>query len=534
MSTLNPSDSLMRLRKLSVSSLHPAWTNSLFIWWFVTLGGVVLAVWLLMLGQGSLVAGVIVFTLLWVTTMMDKAFSLPVIIAFLFLLGDIRRVIGMGVGFPQLDPLLLVGPALSFILAIPILMRLRFPDYLSRVMFYLMVVMVLEIVNPKQGSLFVGLTGAMFCLVPLLWFWIGREFGSPKLLSTLLYRVLIPLSVVAAGMGIYQTYAGFLPWQAAWVTAVASHYHALYLASGVVRSFGFSVNGIEYINLLLMGSVATLSAFFAGRRVYIFLFPLLATALFLSSSRTSIVKLLFALAMTWALRGKRGRGWIVRLGLALVVGIGGLSYSLSHLVPTQPSTPVVVRTKTSGSQESEPDAASASTQHQLQGLAHPLDKKYSTAQSHSTLFMGGLMQGIKSPIGSGLGAMSLGAGKFEGGDSDSAGSTEVDISDMFVSNGLIGGALYLVVIVLALWKCIAFSRVAPLYIGLPAMGVLTSLIGGWIATGQYALGPTVWLIIGVMSRYDFAKKTATEKRPVRSRLQPPASSTVRRPTSSVA
>ncbi len=476
----------MRTRQLpNPALLLPAWPH----WrlWVLTLASLVPALWLLFHDQLNNLVAVLFFAALLILTVVNKRLSILATLIYLFLLGDIRRVVGTLVGFPALDPLLLVGPGISAVLALPMFLRLRLQDSLSKAVFALMVVMALEIVNPRQGSIAVGVAGAMFYLVPLLWFWIGRQYGDDALLRMVIYRVVIPVGVLAAILGAVQTYIGFLPWEKVWIAAVADHYKALNLGNGFIRSFGFSVNSVEYIDLLLVASTCAAAAFFSGKRPYGLLVPALGAALFLASSRTALLRFLFAAAAAWALSSRGGRGWVTRLVVALSLGAGLLVFSIAHV-------------SSSDGKAGQSSAASASAQHQLQGLSHPLDSRYSTAGLHSQMFSRGILAGFTNPIGNGLGSTTLASSKL-GGDESAAGSSEVDISDAFISMGVIGGGIYLTVIVLIVRRALAFSTSAPRSVGLPAVGLLAALIGAWIALGQYAISPTVWLLIGILSRY---------------------------------
>ena len=464
--------------------------------WIAALACLLSLLWLLVHGQLTFLAFLLMLSGLAIATAIDKPLSICLTIAYLFLLGDIRRLVHMLAGFPKLDPLLLVGPLVSLLLALPLLLRFRLKDPLSKATMALMVIMLLEIVNPIQGSIVVGIAGAMFYVVPLLWFWIGREYGTDQLLEALIYKIVMPLAVLAGALGTWQTYVGFLPWESAWIAQVTSIYHALNLGGGFIRSFGFSVNSIEYTNLLLVASVSVLAAFFAGRRRYGLLFPGIVFVLFLASSRSSIVKLLFATAVAWALSSKGGKGWALRLPFALAVGIGLAAFSLSQI----------------SSESGGPDksAAGFSTEHQVQGLEHPLDSKRSTASLHATMFLDGFRTAFAYPIGYGLGAVTMGAGRL-GGDETVAGSSEVDISDAFISMGIIGGLLYLYTIFLIVRRALAFGSFAPKYLGLPTLAILAAMGGGWIALGQYAIGPLVWFIIGVLSRHSVAASVPSRR-----------------------
>ncbi len=135
----------------------------------------------------------------------------------------------------------------------------------------------------------------------------------------------------------------------------------------------------------------------------------------------------------------------------------------------------------------------------MEGLSHPLDNKKSTANLHLGMFTTGITEGIHYPIGYGLGATTLGAGKF-GGDPSASGSSEVDISDAYITMGLVGGGLYSFTIFLVIRRALTYGRTAPRHLGLPLLGMLASLGGAWIALGQYAIAPLAWFLIGVLSR----------------------------------
>lgn len=537
---MNTSSNLANVPGPGAAALRRAWRPHLrgnlgsgVRWWLLTLGALLIGLWLLFKGQGSLLGAAVAFLGLMIIAIADVESCVLYTLAFLIAMGDLRRILVYFVGLPTLDPMLLVGPLATLVIALPILMRIRLKDASSKLAFALLCIMTLEIFNPRQGPIMTGMTGAMFCIIPVLWYWIGRKYGSIKLLQSVIYRVILPLGLVAACMGLYQSYIGFLPWQGAWASSVASHYHSLYLASGVIRSFGFSVNSVEYANLLLMASTVSLSAFFSGKRVYVLFFPLLATALFLASSRSAIIKLLVAVAFAWSLSGRPGQKWALRFAFAIVIAFGGMAYSLSQVVPENTGPAVEVRTRSKSAGQNNNEAVTASTQHQLLGLAHPLDKKYSTAQGHADMFSNGLLQGIKNPIGIGIGSVTMASGNAKLGTENAGGegSTEVDISDMFVSTGLVGGLLYVAFIIVFFRKIIEFGQGAPKSVGLPALGIVAALLGTWIAAGQYAIGPTVWFIIGAISASQFAigGRTLQVKSKAYLQVDPPGVSEQSRP-----
>jgi hypothetical protein len=84
------------------------------------------------------------------------------------------------------DALLLVAPLAAFFLCCLTAVsgkRLSRGGGLSIAVLLLAVLMTAQIFNPAQGGLVVGLGGALFYLVPLLWFWIGSHEDYNKLMG---------------------------------------------------------------------------------------------------------------------------------------------------------------------------------------------------------------------------------------------------------------------------------------------------------------------------------------------------------------
>lgn len=462
-------------------------TRNLDVWMY-GIGFLIPALYLFLHQQFSLLSACVSFGMLLILWLRDRKTAFAATFVFLFALGDIRRIIDMAQGTRGLDPMLLVGAVFAIYLAVPLLLRVKLTDAMSKAVLALLVIMVLEIFNPRQGSLLVGFSGAVFYIVPVLWFWIGRQFATDRILSTLFYRVVIPMGVLAALLGFYQTYIGFLPWEDAWIQSVKNDFMALNLGGGHIRAFGFSGNSVEFGNLLLLASTFVLAAIYSGRRAYALLLPVLLAAILLASMRAVILKLLFASTMMWAVRAGGGRAWIQRFVIGLVVGVGLLGYSVSRA--------------TGGGEQTLTDRSSSAqfaTAHVTEGFAHPLDSKYSTAGGHWQLFLAGIERGFTYPIGVGLGAVTLGAGKF-GGDSSVSGSSEIDISDAFISMGAFGGLLFLFIILLGFRLAFRYVQEVPHSISLPMMGLLTATVSAWIALGQYAVGPFVWFCLGAIAQ----------------------------------
>lgn len=416
--------------------------------------------------------------------------------AYLLLLGDVRRIVSMFAASYGLDPLLVVGALFTISIALPMFRDVRVRDRLSVAMLLLLGIMLLEIVNPKQGSILVGLSAGLFYVVPVLWFWIARRFGTDRLCYLLLFRIVAPLGILAAMLGLYQTFIGFLPWEEAWIqAALAAGYNSLLLNGEHVRSFGFSVNGVEYVSLMVVTAILLCSAGLAGRTAYFLPVPIVFTAIFYASTRGGILRVLFGVAMVWAVRGyaRRRASFGPRLAFALFCGLGALAYTATRAAEGN-STYVDAKTL---------DTSQAATSHVVQGFAHPLDAKSSTAGIHASMIGFGLMSGLTNPVGSGLGFVTLGADKFGG----NGGSTEVDISDAFVTMGLPGGLCFLYIIYLTFCYAFEYLRSGEKVLAYSMMGLLAATLGAWIGQGQYALAPFTCFCIGFLTKKHLDRTT---------------------------
>jgi hypothetical protein len=456
--------------------------------------------WLLVHNQPRTMVAVITLAQLAVLSKLNRSLGLSAALALLFLLGDFRRIIGGLFGYPTFDLLLLVTPAFALIIALPSLLHLRLNDPITKGIFALMVVMALEIVNPRQGGISVGLTGAMFYMVPMLWFWIGNRYGTEDIIGKVLYQVVLPLSVLAACLGFYQTYVGFLPWEQAWLDS-GSGYAALHVGDKI-RPFGFSVSFAEYATLLQLGAGIAIAGWFSGRKVLAIWLPLVLPALFLASMRQAVVKLVVAIAVMWGFRRARKRGFLVRFLISLSVIVGLMQVGLSRFA-TAPT--------------SDSSMAQALIQHQAAGLSDPLNQKTSTLRLHAGYVASGLVQGFTHPLGAGLGSTTSASQKLGDGSGDDRdfSNTEIDITDMFVALGLVGGFCYLFVVIAVIHAIFRYAQTAQKKVALAVVALLVCTGGTWLISGQYSVSAIDWFVIGAVAAA--TRKVAPVSRVARAR-----------------
>lgn len=431
------------------------------------------------------VTAAILTTVLCALAMRSPASGAAVTLGFLALLGDYRRYAGHFEGYPSSDALLLVAPVTAFFLCCLTVVsgkRVSGSGGLCVAVLLLAALMAAQIFNPAQGDLVVGLGGALFYLVPLLWFWIGRVYGNRLTVELVLRRVIVPVGVLAAVLGLWQSVRGLLPFEAAWVEATnadTTNYNAVLISQNVVRAFGFFNSSAEYARFLLLATTVIVALWLADRSRWIWLVPALLAAIFLTSSRGPVVLFVLTAVVLWAVRGARRSAWLPRFVVASAAGFSLLAAGLLGLKATHLS-----------------DRVDVLVTHQVEGLLNPADTEKSTAIGHLALSAQGVVEGFVSPAGRGLGSTTLAASKFGAG----VYSAEMDFANLFYSLGFIGGFLYLTVVAWAIARGLSVWNRRRTSIELAMLAVLICTLTAWMIGGEYSIAAIVWFVIGAADR----------------------------------
>jgi hypothetical protein len=396
------------------------------------------------------------------------------LVVWLFALGLLRRIVGtIGPGGP-LDPLLLVGPVVLATLVISTTPRSKFRGRtpLANLVLAMSALLVLSAFNPLQGGPLVGLAGLLFTVVPMLAFWIGRAAGDEGLVRGVL-KLYAGLSLVAAAYGLYQTFVGFPVWDEQWI--LQGGYSALNVG-GVTRAFGTSSSASEYATFLGVGLVAW---FTLTPRPLLALpaFALLGCAIFYESSRGIIFGLALTLGLLGAMRRRVPLPLAIAAAAAAVVGVIWFSGRILPAADAGHST-------------------AALTEHQLGGLADPLNPETSTLPLHLGYFWSGFVSGLLNPAGHGVGTVNIASAKFGGAGQ----ATELDPSNMAVAAGLPGLALYLCLAGTGFHRAYKAAKLRHDRLTLCAFGVLVAMAFHWLNGGQYSVAILPWFLLGWLDR----------------------------------
>ncbi len=440
---------------------------------------VALAIWLIIKGQGRAAVAMALMICFVVLAVQHPLQALFILLIYLTFLADIRRLLIYILPWSGKDPLLLIGPAAAGFLVLGALLkrRIQLDTPLARIMTMLMLVMFIQIFNPLQGGLTVGVAGALFYIAPLLWFWVGRTYLSEVFMARV-FRLLAVLALLVVAVGFYQAIWEYLPHQKAWIEA-GGGYSAL-LVGDRYRPISVFSSSAEYVQFLTIGGVIYLAYFLIYRQGIALLgYSLMIAGILLAGTRSPLVLLAFATAVMWAVRGSHFASWTVRLlgGLALVgLFLTLLLSQLEHLPLPEQVRPMIER--------------------QVSGLSDPLNEETSTAPDHIMMVIDGFRQGFTRPWGKGLGATTLAASRF----GDGGASTEQDFSDMFVALGLVGGTLYLLVILYIFRNAITYWHQQRSLISLGILGIAVTTFGLWLAGSHYAASAIIWLSFGFLDR----------------------------------
>jgi hypothetical protein len=383
-----------------------------------------------------------------------------------------RLLIPFG-GWRSHDPLLLVAPAVAIIVLAELGWSKR-RSRLSTLVAAFLLIAVAEAANPS-GSPKAGVVGLFFVVGPLLWFFVGRELADGRLVANIL-TVVVAAAVTISLYGLSQSEGHFTSWDNSWIAHVG--YAALSLGAHSIRAFGTFSSAAEYGAYLAAALLVCIAAAMHGRMYALAATPLLGVALFLEGSRGVVV---LTVAATIALVGLRTR----RVGAAAVT----IAIIVGALVLAWPKI-------NSFAQSQSQQSGNVVVQHQVGGLTHPLNSRQSTLVAHWDLFLNGMKGVVTHPFGLGTGSTNLAGAQYGGAQQQ----TEVDVSNMFIGLGIIGGVLFVLIVLTTLRHAFAVYRTRSDVVGLAVLGILLVSIGQWLNGGFYALAPLIWLLAGWVER----------------------------------
>lgn len=421
--------------------------------------------------------------------------------------GLLRRAQYLFLPYTATDPIHLVTPAVTFLGLVLLLQRRKLKVLNATPLAWLVSILAsiyfLQMFNPIQGGLSVGLSGALFYLVPVAWFYFGQDI-KPEFLTRALQLVVV-LGLVTSLYGLYQLAYGFPSFEQTWVDstdaygsiAVGNIKRALatyssaeewgrYIQVGAIIAFGFCAGAVGYLK----------------RGGWLICGLGLTVMLLLTGQRTALFGLLLGTVILIAIGAQTWRGMVVRFMLVVAAGL---------LIVAVAKTP---------------------TDDDI--LSHGEDERFQSVLNHSTKGAlrpteeGSLLERFEiwskfatetiphNPLGMGLGATSLGALRFDS--SYDLPSVDSYFISLVISCGLPAALLFMWILgraALLSWRSFRASargsREAQVWrvvtALMPAL-ILNSFFGNTFTL--YSVAPVGWLLVGWISAEQLRKTEARD------------------------
>lgn len=416
------------------------------------------------------------FLLVFACLMIVRERIVSFLIIYLALMGLIRRALIPIAGWSSFDPLLILGPSITVVIALSLfwenkkvyIMGSSKPD---KLMLTLFVIGCVQIVNPLSGGLTSGLIGSMYIIIPWLWYFVAfYKFNSANIRT--IFNVIEIVGTAIALYGLYQTFYGILPFEEKWVDITG--YAALYLAEDTVRAIGTFPSAQEFVFFTMMTFMIGVTRLIMTKKYFVHLPVVLISLLsiFFASSRTIIFFMAVAVFIVLVLSKKT---ILARLTTSI--------FSLLLFYTIWTSLPIL--------NPAWFGAAEPAVTHMVEGLIDPLAEDQ-TGLGHIERFVDGMKSIFINPIGHGIASITKAADK---GSSIEAMSTEIDVSNMIVALGA-GGVVYILVILITLIKATLLIIKKRSIEMVTILGILIGSLGQWLNGGFYLVPIIIWILVG--------------------------------------
>ncbi len=409
--------------------------------------------------------------------------------------GLLRRAQYLFVDYASEDPIHLLTPIVTLFALVLLIRSRRLEIFLATplagAVSALGIIYLLEIFNPLQGGLLVGAAGALFMLVPLVWFYFGQSVDERFIHKVL--QLLVVLGILTSLYGLYQLLFGYPAFEQYWIDN--TDFYVSINVGHIRRALATFSSAEEWGRYAEFGSIAAFGFAIGTRRMlqrcgWAVASAVLLGAVVLTGERTAIFGLL-AGAGTLILLGARGfPQMIMRVGL-LVLPI------VLVLVFVAPPSEDDMWSK------SENETVSTLVSHAQRGTLKPAgEESFQVRLENWTYLLTSVIP--YRPLGAGLGAGSLGEVRF-------ASDSDLPPIDSFilvvaVACGIPGVLLFLWILGRAAWLSVGNAR-SPDAEGGPTRRIVAALMLALILNSVfgltftlYSVAPLAWLFVGWISR----------------------------------
>ncbi|WP_040952937.1 hypothetical protein [Gorillibacterium massiliense] len=395
------------------------------------------------------------------------------------ILGFIRRALIPFAGWSGFDPIVAIVPGMVCFFGFNYYYERFFRKQLElddskffSLVRWLLFVHIMQVFNPMQGSLLAGMAGAMFYITPLMWMTLSRQHFSEKMMIRFI-KVIPIIACILALYGLKQIYLGFYSFEITWMNM--TNYSSLNV-QGMMRAISTFTSANEYAQFLSISAVicwAFMLKANSSKLPFLLPLPLLFYAIFMTSQRGAALTTMIAISLLSILSARTRKSRTIVTIVTLLITTG----AYIAIININPNDNALIA-------------------HQVDGLANPLDDEHSTVGLHWKIIMDGFVRGLTNPLGYGLGTGSIAGAKLGSG----VIGTEVDLTNILISDGIIGFVLYFFIIVKGLKSAYRLYKLDNSPLSFAIWGILISTIGGWCIGGNYSTAALIWICIGYMDR----------------------------------
>ena len=422
--------------------------------------------------------------------------------------GIIRRAQYLFLEYGSQDPIHVLTPIVTLLAFAVLLKRERLAILratpLAGAVSALGLIYFIEIFNPLQGSLVVGLSGAMFVLIPLLWFYFGQTVKDDFLRNGL--RLIVGLGLVTSLYGVCQLVFGYPSFEQYWI------------------------NNTEFYNSIAVGHIERALATFSSAEEwgrYTELGAIIALGFSIGKKRLAVrtAWLIAGISLTGfvALTGQRAAVFGLIVGLVALVLLGARSLSgamVRTAILLLPVVLLVVFMQAPAAEDmwsNDPNqTVSTVLSHTQRGVLKPgKEESLQVRLDNWTYLVTDVIP--YRPLGAGIGAGSLSEWRFNQG--SELPPIDSSILGHAIACGIPGLLLFVWILSRSTWFSMRAARratpddananvkriVASLMVAL----VLNSMFG--LTFTLYSVAPLAWLLIGWISAETLREQNDKER-----------------------
>ena len=421
-----------------------------------------------------------------------------ILTAFLPCMYLVRRSVLAVEAFSERDPILLFPAITTLAMSVsvvlfygPTVFRYLKRSALLKLSLVLMVVFLAEVVNPIQGSVFVGMAGGMYFIIPMLWLLMGLLLERHHITS--LFKMILVIGVLTSVYGLYQHFFGLSRIEI--YELRAKQFLKAFDGIDNVRVMSTFAGLADFARYLSFSSFIAFAFFWKSKRsVYLIaLMGIQMWAMLYTAVRTSFLVAFFSGVILMTLTGKDARRIALRATLATLM-VSVLYVYLARFDPRAvyrqdfSTNPFVV--------------------HTISGMTHPTEE--GSFQSRIANWKYVVLSTMwQHPIGRGLGSTTTAARKFAGGQQYEADSY---FFELFYGSGLFAFPFFIGLVWVLVGSMMRLSKTSEdpfLYHATFALmaGIILSSVFG-ITMRDNIIGPFAWLLVGWIAKEEVERREA--------------------------